>query len=84
MKCLVDVCFDEGRNWKVFCHRVERVKSFAPTIYHYVADVKVGPAVDESGLFTSEGSFMACPSSAVVKPSCALDPNGSLHQEWMM
>ena len=30
-------------DWVVICHHVEKVKSFAPTVNHYVADVFVGP-----------------------------------------
>jgi hypothetical protein len=30
-------------DWAGLCTNVERVKSFAPTVYHYVADVLVGP-----------------------------------------
>lgn len=41
---LVDDEFPEKRDWVVICCHVERVKSFAPTISHYVADVFVGPA----------------------------------------
>lgn len=33
----------EGTDWVVICHHVEKVKSFAPTVNHYVADVFVGP-----------------------------------------
>ena len=35
---------EEGRpeNWVILCDHVERVKSFAPTVFHYVADVFVG------------------------------------------
>eukprot|EP00536_Pseudo-nitzschia_multiseries_P007117 jgi/Psemu1/324610/estExt_fgenesh1_pg.C_1630001 len=36
-------------NWQVICNHVERVKSFAPTVFHYVADVFVGiPTSDAS------------------------------------
>jgi hypothetical protein len=30
-------------NWFILCNHVERVKSFAPTVFHYVADIFVGP-----------------------------------------
>ena len=30
-------------DWVVICHHVEKVKSFAPTVNHYVADVFLGP-----------------------------------------
>mmetsp|Transcript_23158 Transcript_23158/g.54672 ORF Transcript_23158/g.54672 Transcript_23158/m.54672 type:complete len:644 (-) Transcript_23158:186-2117(-) len=36
-------------DWRTICNHVERVKSFAPTVFHYVADVFVGiPASDAS------------------------------------
>lgn len=31
------------KDWVVVCHHVEKVKSFAPTVNHYVADVFIGP-----------------------------------------
>lgn len=31
-----------GKDWVVVCHHVEKVKSFAPTVNHYVADVFMG------------------------------------------
>lgn len=33
----------KGMDWVVACLHVEKVKSFAPTVNHYVADVFVGP-----------------------------------------
>jgi hypothetical protein len=44
--CLRDLTRDEEKpgNWVVLCTHVEKVKSFAPNVNHYVADVFVGPA----------------------------------------
>ncbi|CAB9503656.1 synthesizing protein 2/3/4 [Seminavis robusta] len=96
-------------DWVVICHHVEKVKSFAPTVNHFVADVFVGPRekarkcahpqhatttaneLEQSLLggenccyvYDSTGiQFVAC-SADVVAPSCALTPDGPLHQEWM-
>ena len=79
--------------WVVLCTRVERVKSYAPQIHHYVADVFVGPLsllpvpVDlqgrRAGILSDDKEFCAC-SSQLEPPSCALSPDGVLHQEWMM
>lgn len=78
-------------NWVVICTHVERVKSFAPTVDHYVADVFVGPRnlckvgfalTGQAGLVSEGCDFIACPSDLVI-PSCALSPNGVLCQEWM-
>jgi 16S rRNA G966 N2-methylase RsmD len=43
---LLDICQDVGKpsEWIVLGNHVERVKSFAPTVSHFVADVFVGPA----------------------------------------
>jgi Met-10+ like-protein len=96
-------CYD----WVVICHHIEKVKSFAPTVNHYVADVFVGPREQalecrhpqhkegsDSGLeeiagdescFVYDGTnnlFSACTTEVTV-PSCALSPDGVLHQEWM-
>lgn len=82
-------------DWVACCTNVERVKSFAPTVYHYVADVFVGPfdQLEKRGLLVdtmqgragilNAGCFEPSP-DVMDKPSCALDPNGVLHQEWMM
>mmetsp|Transcript_63840 Transcript_63840/g.130031 ORF Transcript_63840/g.130031 Transcript_63840/m.130031 type:complete len:259 (-) Transcript_63840:160-936(-) len=41
---------EEGKpnDWLVLCDHVERVKSFAPTVFHYVADIFVGLPSEES------------------------------------
>ena len=43
-KSLTDIVSELNKNdWAVICHKVERVKSFAPHIDHMVADIFVGP-----------------------------------------
>eukprot|EP00980_Cylindrotheca_fusiformis_P022372 scaffold9262_cov107-Cylindrotheca_fusiformis.AAC.1 len=37
-------------NWIVVCNHVEKVKSFAPTVAHYVADVYIADQQDDSAL----------------------------------
>lgn len=85
------------RRWIVLCHHVEKVKSFAPTVAHYVADVYVGCAAglesieswqksDDSSSATAvvlqRGVIVHCP-EIVKPPSCALSPDGALSQAWM-
>lgn len=36
-----------GRNWSITCTHVERVKSYAPKVYHYVADLHCVPSLLE-------------------------------------
>jgi tRNA G37 N-methylase Trm5 len=96
---LVSLASEEHRpeDWIALCHHVEKVKSFAPTVAHYVADVYVGsrPMANElleslelevkqlfkAGAFL-DGSFVPCPES-IQPPSCALSDDGVLNQEWM-
>lgn len=77
------------RDFMVICEHVERVKSFAPTVSHYVADIFLGlpgshplklpcPAV---GVLDGD-LFCPCPRD-IQAPSCALSPDGALHQDWM-
>ena len=40
---LRDFCRELGKDWVVVATHVEKVKSFAPNVNHYVADVFVGP-----------------------------------------
>ena len=96
-RCLARLAVDEvSPEWLVLCTHVERVKSFAPTVYHYVADVFVGTreAMDyrrilvnmgsaTAGLLQVSGEFVPSPQKP-QKPSCALDRSGVLHQDWMM
>jgi tRNA G37 N-methylase Trm5 len=84
-------------DWLALCMHVGKVKSYAPKIFHYVADVFVGPGealqyhgvqVETDGsqagiLLSVNGRFEPC-RPFPEKPSCALDPCGVLHQEWMM
>ena len=78
-------------DWAVLCTHIEKVKSFAPTVNHYVADVCVGPynTVEMTSktvgcIVTSEGVATLIPEGSQVRvPSCALSPDGALHQSWM-
>jgi hypothetical protein len=80
-------------DWAVVCVRVERVKSYAPQIHHYVADVFTGPSSNlpkpidlkgsRAGIVLENEKFEPCPVE-VEPPSCALSLNGVLHQHWMM
>ena len=83
-----------SRDWHAVCNHIERVKSFAPKVDHYVADVFVGPLnspslfgkgvdnVNTTGVLHS-GVFTATP-LVVSTPSCALNTEGIIHQKWMM
>jgi hypothetical protein len=84
-------------DWIALCTHVERVKSFAPNVYHLVADIWIGPQsyILSSGHPIETDDFTSGildPISGKVKispypqiaPSCALDKNGILHQEWLM
>lgn len=89
---------EEGKptHWVVVCSHVERVKSFAPTVAHYVADVYLGPpeghpnGIDvirtsptiRAGKISSTGTFIPSRMECPI-PSCALSPDGVLSQEWM-
>ncbi|KAL7569302.1 hypothetical protein ACA910_016848 [Epithemia clementina (nom. ined.)] len=79
----------------ILCAHLEKVKSFAPTINHYVADIYIGPP-QTSTTGNSQGEWVAgmivenkqvvgtIPTGAQVKkPSCALSPDGVIHQTWM-
>lgn len=94
-KTLLDHVEEDGKpeDWVVLCVWVERVKSYAPKIHHYVADVFIGPksclpiSVElyghRAGFLQNNNEFCAC-MAEVVPPSCALSPDGVLHQDWMM
>jgi len=84
-------------DWRVICTHVEKVKSFAPTVFHYVADIWVGPFASfnqrtrnggelplstNAGIVQNDSTFLACPSD-IQPPSCALSEDGVLCQEWM-
>ena len=76
--------------WIAVVRHVEKVKSFAPMVDHVVADVFVGPRHSprapskESGVFDSSGMFSSIyPLSDVTPPSCALNEEGILNQNWL-
>lgn len=84
---------DKPIDWVVLCFHVEKVKSFAPTVNHYVADVFVGPvdrlpvgvemkASTAGVLGAADQKAKLCPAQ-VTPPSCALSHDGVLHQDWM-
>ena len=82
-------------DWHVFCSHVERVKSFAPKINHYVADIYLGPKSKSSeadspfGIFLNDDDnqtkvkFEPCP-PLLPTPSCALVEDGKIYQKWMV
>jgi len=90
---LVTLSSEEALPWNAVCTNVEKVKSFAPTVNHYVADIFVGPkdrlehqgirVKNQAGFLRPGGEFKPSPES-MDKPSCALSPDGVLHQQWMM
>ena len=86
---------ENAASWVVVLAYIERVKSFAPTVNHYVADIWAGPhglcseAWKDMGLepgtaclLTSSGVLEHCPTS-IDPPSCALSEDGVLNQAWM-
>ena len=83
--------------WSVVCVHVEKVKSFAPTVNHYVADVFLGnPSTigrksllsigsGAAAIVDSEGNAGALDTATPVPvPSCALSKDGVLNQDWML
>jgi len=77
----------------ILCHHIERVKSFAPKIDHYVADIYLGPYLPpylnnsiemkdiyKGAILEDDFTVTECPNT-VDPPSCAL--GGILKQEWM-
>jgi 16S rRNA G966 N2-methylase RsmD len=84
---------EHSTDWHAICSHIERVKSFAPKVDHFVADVFLGPLnsphlscrnglASTTGVIDS-GVFAATPRD-VSPPSCALGSGGVLHQEWMV
>lgn len=82
---------ERPRDWVVLCHNVEKVKNFAPTVAHFVADVYIGKPSGFTGCQKMNGAsigamiketFLECPPD-IQSPSCALSPDGVLYQEWM-
>jgi hypothetical protein len=63
----------EGNDWIVLCTHIERVKSFAPTVCHFVADIFVGPteiygpqlvvanSVTRGGILLSDSPYKSVP-----------------------
>lgn len=76
----------DGEPWVVIGTHLEKVKSFAPTVFHYVADVYCGPPTEEQvpGAvgYLQQGHFVPA-TRTVAPPSCALSSNGVLNQAWM-
>lgn len=85
--------------WIAVCVNVEKVKSFAPKVDHVVADVFVGPQgspkvpsfidedelekkCSETGALDPFRKFIIT-SQHTPPPSCALNEEGILHQNWM-
>ena len=87
---------DPVRAHVVLCQHIERVKSFAPKIEHFVADIFLGSVYRLShdlphismkghrcGIIQQSGGFLPVPLGSVDEPSCALG-KGILDQKWMM
>ena len=82
------------KEWVLVLTHIEKVKSFAPTVNHYVADVVLGPPervatawnkrLLEAGMagVLLDNEFEVCP-DIIDPPSCALGQEGVLHQSWM-
>eukprot|EP00546_Thalassionema_frauenfeldii_P015937 CAMPEP_0178896530 /NCGR_PEP_ID=MMETSP0786-20121207/1229_1 /TAXON_ID=186022 /ORGANISM="Thalassionema frauenfeldii, Strain CCMP 1798" /LENGTH=466 /DNA_ID=CAMNT_0020566953 /DNA_START=94 /DNA_END=1494 /DNA_ORIENTATION=- len=94
-RCLVKICSEEAFSWSAVCSNVEKVKSFAPNVNHYVVDIFVGPRdqlahhgiqlelkENQAGLLLPDGQFKPSP-EIMDNPSCALGPDGVLNQRWM-
>mmetsp|Transcript_2765 Transcript_2765/g.4015 ORF Transcript_2765/g.4015 Transcript_2765/m.4015 type:complete len:260 (-) Transcript_2765:148-927(-) len=97
--CFLNMARDMDRtDWIVVCNHVEKVKSFAPRILHIVADVFVGIKTiaplatttttmdngdDRCFYMNDTGTLTVCPRN-VEPPSCAFNPNGVIHQAWLV
>ena len=80
--------------WVAVVKNTVKVKSFAPSVNHYVADVFLGPVdrgrvelelpglVNDGTGVLKEAALQQAPVS-MDPPSCALSKDGILHQEWM-
>jgi tRNA G37 N-methylase Trm5 len=88
---LLSIVIEEKRpdSWIVVATHLERVKSFAPTVSHFVADVHLGPWQQQAvGSLSTRcgvmrgGLFIPCIKD-VHPPSCALSATGVLNQAWM-
>ncbi|GKY92394.1 hypothetical protein MPSEU_000210300 [Mayamaea pseudoterrestris] len=90
---VLDCARKEGLvNWVVLGSHLEKVKSFAPTVNHYVADVWLGPASQTVAGAAEMSSGTAAVvvdgrvvilNATVAAPSCALSDEGALCQAWM-
>ena len=83
--------------WSVTCVHVEKVKSFAPTVNHYVADIFIGnpTTIGRKDLLSSSGAGAAVivdgngnakvldTDTLAQVPSCALTKDGVLSHDWM-
>jgi len=77
--------------WVVLSTHLEKVKSFAPTVAHFVADVFLGPPSRLPDGFNLDLGLVACVADGRVSvcpktlesPSSALSPSGILNQSWM-
>ncbi len=90
-----DIYPDLKKHYNVICTHVEKVKSFAPKVSHFVADILIAPRIPDE--FLSEISFdenerlvgnvkdgkLIMLDGEVPPPSCALG-HGVLDQKWMM
>jgi hypothetical protein len=96
--CLLRLARDDGRvDAVILGMHLEKVKSFAPKVNHYVADVWIGP--EKCQPVINENLCLRRHTAAVVKdkgsslcivnvervpvPSCALSEDGALCQAWM-
>jgi hypothetical protein len=82
-------------SWAILCNHVEKVKSFAPSVNHYVADVFLGDPAGlvhrddlppgSVGIVSVAGELVVVDLDVPVEaPSCALSKDGVLNQDWMM
>lgn len=85
---------NNSKCWHAVCTHVEKVKSFAPKVDHLVADVFVGPfnspklSLEDisrlAGAIDSFSSFSSTENGLITPPSCALNKDGILHQDWLI
>jgi ribosomal protein L11 methylase PrmA len=86
--------YNHREEWHAICVYVEKVKSFAPKVDHVVADVFVGPlsllktplkdSCCSTGVIDSSGAFNQTKVGDITPPSCALNKEGILHQDWLI
>ena len=89
-----DLDLPSSQPWSVICLHVEKVKSFAPTVNHYVADCFLGNPESvglgdkilpgTTGYVDHEGKIEVIDLISPLRiPTCALSEDGVLHQDWM-